>query len=89
MALINRDGRKGRNHMNSSRGTLYHPSLKPASLSGKAFLITAEEGALQRSRLPPNWLVVRVNPVSVEAMERAVSQPFAAEDEAVGRELPY
>jgi hypothetical protein len=82
-------GTNGRKNMNSSRGTVYHPSLNPASMSGKAFLITAEDGVVQRSVLPPGWFVVRVNPASVQAMQRAVARPYSPDEESTGRELPY
>ena len=55
---------------------------------GRSFLITNEGESIQRETLPENWLIVRVNPLSIQAIHRA-QQQTAPESGAGGRELPY
>ncbi|MBK8901584.1 MAG: hypothetical protein IPM53_10410 [Anaerolineaceae bacterium] len=68
--------------------TVQRPSLNPASLWGRSFLITNSGDTIQREALPENWLIVRANPLSIQAVQRANQQPYLADDPKA-RDLPY
>lgn len=81
-----RQSRLWAQQMNTTMTTV-RPFPQPASLWGRSFLLTNEGHSIQREALPENWIIVRVNPLSIEAIHRAHQQ--VVEEHPDGRDLPY
>jgi len=79
---------KGRNKMRAGIGMAQRPFPLADTWWGRSFLISNEGDSIQRETLPDNWLIVRVNPLSIQAMHRA-RQEAASDNQTDGRDLPY
>lgn len=79
---------KGRRQMRVGIGMAERPFPQAVTWWGRSFLLTNEGEGIQREALPENWLIVRVNPLSLQAIHRA-RQEVVPESYAGGRELPY